>query len=119
MSSRDWEKALAMIARQLAKLPDEKLAPEPAAPTPGAPPVRPAAASPGAPPVGGMPATISPPRTWRTRATVAGRLLLAAGLAAAATPGLWPYGWRCGSELVIYLAVAVAAVLTGLWAARG
>ena len=126
MSSRDWEKELAMIDRQLASLPDEKLAPKPA-PERGAPgaPAAPApgpaagrAPAAGAPMVGGMPATIAPPRTWRTRAAVAGKLLAAAALATAATPGLWPYGWRCGAELVIYLAVAGAAVLAGLWSAR-
>ena len=123
MSNRDWEKELAMIDRQLASLPDEKLVPK-AGPTPAGPAAAPAGAprlAPGtaAPPiVGGLPATIAPPRSWRSRVAVAGKLLLAAGLAALATPGLWPYGWRCGSELIIYLAVAAAAVLAGLWAAR-
>ena len=107
-----------MIDRQLASLPDEKLAPAPGAAPAAGPAARPAPAPAGAPPVGGIPATIRPPRSWRSRVAVAGTLLVAAALATVATPGLWPYGWRCGSELIIYLGVAVAATIAGLWAAR-
>lgn len=128
MSSRDWEKELAKIDRQIASLPDDDTGPAPARPSAAAAP-RPTPAVPGAPglrgpavrPAGGAGPVVvqaSPPRSWRTRLAVMGSLAGAAALAVVATPGLWPYGWRCGAELAVYLAAAAAALLGGLVAAR-
>lgn len=135
MSSRDWDKELAMIDRQLASLSDDRLtAPASAAPgdgpaaVPGAPSATRAATSGTAAPLGRGPVPTgavgpvvvqaSPPRSWRARLAVTGSLVAAGALAALATPGLWPYGWRCGVELAVYLAAAGAALLGGLVAAR-
>jgi hypothetical protein len=122
MSSRDWDKELAMIDRQLASLSDDKLtgpaeAPRAAPDRAPAAPARPGPA-PAAAPAGGVPATVVPRPTWRSRLALAGQLVVTGALAAVATPGVWPWGWRCGSELVIYLVVAGAALLAALLTAR-
>ncbi|HEU4629526.1 MAG TPA: hypothetical protein VFS08_07255 [Gemmatimonadaceae bacterium] len=132
MTSRDWDKELAAIDKQLASISDEELvAPAPARPgaappsARGTPPtagVAPAPPRSGGPPAAvalppGMTATSTVPG-WRRRLAVGGKALLALALGVVAAPGVWPYGWRCGSELAVYLAVVGAAVLSGLWAAR-
>ena len=124
-----------MIDRQLASLKDEQLLPaEPkgapaGTPRPGAAPAAvptrapaPAGTVPrhGAVGTAGtvvIPADV-PPRTWRGRLAVGGKLLLATAAAVAATPVVWPYGWRCGIELGVYLGLVAFVVLSGLWAAR-
>lgn len=128
MTSRDWDKELAAIDKQLASISDDELvAPAPA--KPGAIPAR----APAAPPSGaasrpaGQPAAVTLPAgmvatptvpAWRRRLAVGGKGLLALALGVVAAPGIWPYGWRCGAELAIYLVVVGAVVLSGLWAAR-
>jgi hypothetical protein len=128
MTSRDWDKELAAIDKQLASISDDELV-APAPGKPGAIPSRaPAAAGPAAAsrPAGqpaavtlpaGMVATPAVP-AWRRRLAVGGKGLLALALGVVAAPGIWPYGWRCGAELAIYLVVVGAVVLSGLWAAR-
>jgi hypothetical protein len=133
MSNRDWDKELAMIDKQLASISDEQLlaTPEAAATPPraGAPtaaPVAPPSARPAAGPAAAgaaaaAPALIPPPGTaapvgWRTRLALNGKL----GLAVAASVGIvfWPYAYRCGADLAIYLAAVAGVTLLGLWAAR-
>ena len=124
MSNRDWEKELAMIDRQLAELSDEKLlaanqpAPAAAAPAAGAPapPARGAAKAPPAPRQAPTTTTISvgpvpPGRRWMLYV----RLLAALGLSAGVVA--WPFGWRCGEELFLYLGLVGATLLAGLWSA--
>jgi hypothetical protein len=128
MTSRDWEKELAAIDKQLASISDDELvAPAPAKPgaiparAPSAAPpssaARPAGQSAAVTLPGGMVATSTVP-PWRRRLAVGGKALLAVALGVVAAPGIWPYGWRCGSELAVYLVVVGAVVLSGLWAAR-
>jgi hypothetical protein len=111
MSSRDWEKELAAIDRQLASVPDEALVRNPAAvPQRVDPGARPAVAAPrgGAPAPPGVPA-----RRWRSTAGLLVRLLI--GLAGVAALAVWPYDVRCGSLLAGYLAVTAAVALAGVW----
>ena len=112
MSSRDWEKELAAIDRQLASIPDEALVPKPQAapPATGARPQPvPAAARPAPGPV----IVETPKRRWRA---IVGLLVrLAIGLAAVAAVVLWPYDARCGAGLAGYLAVVAVIGLAGLW----
>ncbi|HEY0970610.1 MAG TPA: hypothetical protein VGE02_06505 [Gemmatimonadales bacterium] len=126
MSNRDWEKELAMIDRQLSSLSDEELAAQKDAASPqGAPPAaraaapagRPStasAASPGVAPV--APVAPAPGTGWRARLAVNGKLLLA--LAAGVGIVFWPWGWRCGSDLVVFMAAVAGVTLSGIWAAR-
>jgi hypothetical protein len=126
MSNRDWEKELAMIDRQLASLSDEELAArkEQAASTGGASPgpkgVAPAARPQPAPASGvaapGFPTSTAPGTGWRARLAVNGKLLVA--LAAGVGILFWPWGWRCGSDLVLFLAAVAGVTLAGIWAAR-
>lgn len=133
MTSRDWDKELAAIDKQLASLSDEELVAPAPAPKPGTKPGTvpgraPAAAAPSPPPrSGSAPAAVSLPPgmvatptvpAWRRRLAVGGKALLALALGVVAAPGVWPYGWRCGSELAVYLAVVGVVVVSGLWAAR-
>lgn len=117
MSSRDWEKELAMIDRQLASLSDEALEssagpPEGAAAAPRAP--LPAGAQPAPPPPPGA-AAPSPvgrsPRRWVLYLRLIAALAIAVGIV------FWPYGTRCGAPLAGYLAGVGAIVLGGAWTA--
>ncbi len=135
MSDRDWEKELAMIDRQLASISDEELAARseaaPATPPAGdasrpkgaAPSTRPQATPvavpgsvvrPGAPSQAGVGG--APPAGWRARLAVNGKLLVA--LAAGVGILFWPWGWRCGSDLVVFMAAVAGVTLSGVWAAR-
>lgn len=103
--SRDWDKELAKIDKQLDSLPDERLlpAPRPAAAAPGAKPTAPAAAPPAAP---------SSPR-----ATVGVVLRLLLAVAVAVGIMFWPYDTRCGAGLAGYLAAVGGVILAGGWSA--
>lgn len=134
MATRDWDKELAMIDRQLAELSDEKLGVQATA----APP-RPAAERPAPPSSAGasravpapaqtattatLPASVTfvhgaQPRTWKSRAIVLGKLLAAGAMSAAVSPLVWPFDFRCGADLGLYLGGIAAATLTAVWAAR-
>ncbi len=129
MATRDWDKELAMIDRQLAALSDENLEAQAAAaatapPRPAAAPLQPPAARAAA---AAAPATLPAsvtfvpgvqPRTWKSRAIVLGKLLLAAALGVAVSPVIWPFEFRCGADLGLYLGGIAAATLAGVWAAR-
>jgi hypothetical protein len=98
--------------------------PRAAAPT-QAPAATRAASAPPAPAVGApaLPASVTfvhgvQPRTWKSRAIVLGKLLLAGALAAAVSPLVWPFDFRCGPDLGLYLGGIAAATLAGVWAAR-
>jgi hypothetical protein len=112
VSSRDWEKELAAIDRQLASIPDEALAPQ--AP-PAAPPApgRQAMAAPRMQPAPGPVIVETPRRRWQSTVGLLLRLLL--GIAAVVAVVMWPYGARCGLALAQYLAVVGVMGLAGLW----
>jgi hypothetical protein len=126
MTSRDWDKELAKIDRQLASLSDEALAKQALAAKASADPSSAGSAS--AAPIG-MP---------RGAGATAGRS--AAGLSAAPTGraawwgayakvslattgavGLWVWPWaaRCGAPLAGLVAAAAVVLLLSLWSARG
>ena len=113
MTSRDWEKELAAIDKQLASIPDEALlAPtqKPAAGPVATPGRQPAAAPRPAP---GPVVVESPRRTWKTTLGLLLRLLL--GVAAVVGVVMWPYATRCGLALAQYLAVVGVIGLAGIW----
>ena len=136
MATRDWDKELAMIDRQLAALSDDQIgvqataAPPRSAPErPARPPAAGAARTMAPPPVAAagaaptMPASVTfvhgaQPRTWKSRAIVLGKLLAAGAVAAAVSPLVWPFDFRCGADLGLYLGAIAAATLTAVWAAR-
>jgi hypothetical protein len=112
--SRDWDKELAKIDKQLESISDDALLPAtrapaapPAAPGGGAKaPARAAAAAPAG----------ATPQQERVRTLgVALRLLLAAALAIAMP--FWPYKATCGLDLAGYLAAVGVVVVAGGWSA--
>lgn len=105
--SRDWDKELARIDKQLQSLPDD---PPPARPAAGtrADVARPAAAA------GAQPAAAAGTGRKATAGVVL-RLLLA--LAVAAGIVFWPYDARCGVGLAGYLAAVTGVALAGGWSA--
>ncbi|MHB1222659.1 MAG: hypothetical protein ACYC2G_01225 [Gemmatimonadaceae bacterium] len=114
MSSRDWEKELAAIDRQIASVPDT---PPGAVPDAGqhagmVPRSTPPAASAGGAPLG-MPVVRSPSpgRRWMLYVRLVVALALAVGIV------FWPYGTRCGLELGGYLAGVGLIAIGGLWSA--
>lgn len=118
--SKDWDKELARIDKQLASISDEKLleartAPEAARPVPserGAPPAPRQQVSAAAA------AGVAPAGAGSTRAAAFGvglRLLLAAALAVGIV--FWPYRAACGLDLLGYLGAVGAVVLAGVWTA--
>lgn len=111
MNSRDWDKELAAIDRQIASVPDRPPDDAAATGTPAgmAPPVR--GATPPAPM--GMPVVRSPSpgRRWMLYVRLLVALALAVGIVFS------PYGTRCGLELGGYLAWVGLIALGGLWSA--
>ncbi len=117
MSDRDWNKELAKIDRLI----DEEPVADARAPTPGAGGA-PGSATPSprgmmVPPgrgeaVGGVPpATGVRPSRW-ARAGLA--TLALAGVVAVVGTVIWPFGWRCGTELALYLGAVGGTGLFGL-----
>jgi hypothetical protein len=88
--ARDWDKELAEIDRQMAKLPAGGASPAPAGKS----------AVP-APPAGGKVFT-----TW---------LRVALGLVLAAAMTQWPYVHDCGLNLAFYLLAILTVVVAGVW----
>jgi hypothetical protein len=113
VSSRDWEKELAAIDRQLASIPDEALVPQ--APPAAAPPAagRQPVAAPRAQPAPGPVIVETRRRRWQSTVGLLLRLLL--GIAAVVAVVMWPYEARCGLALAQYLAVVGVVGLAGLW----
>ncbi len=115
MSTRDWEKELAKIDKQLASIPDEELVAAPTQPGIGmprgvsAPALRAPAAS--APTVGvsGV--------TGKAKAWAFTKLALA--VAAGAAIWFWPWPARCGLPLVYLVAAGGGASLLGVWSSAG
>ena len=112
-SSRDWEKELAAIDRQLASVSDEALLAQNQPPAAPAVPARQAPVAPRAPAVAGPVIVEKPRRRWATVLGLLARLLL--GVAAVVAVVLWPYEARCGLALAQYLAVVGVAGLAGIW----
>ena len=94
---RDWNKELSKIDRQLESISDDALFPQ----KPGAPPAQQAQVA----------AQRTGTRTWG----VFLRLALATALGVAVL--FWPYGSRCGLQLLGYLAATSVVILGGVWSA--
>ncbi len=108
MSSRDWEKELAKIDKQLASIPDEELIPAPVPPATGMPRgvAAPAArASSVAAPVIGV--------TGKAKAWAFTKLALA--VAAGVAIWFWPWPARCGLPLIYLVAAGGGTSLLGVW----
>lgn len=115
MTSRDWEKELAKIDRQLASMPDE----EPVTPAPpsgtGMPRGVTASAARPAPAAGlGAGGVVS---SGKARAWAFTKL----GVAVVASVGIWFWPWpaRCGLPLAGLMAAGAGVGLLGLWSAAG
>jgi hypothetical protein len=99
--SKDWDKELAKVDKQLASLSDEALLGPSAVPTPAAKgTAAPAARAPAEP-------------SQKTPFGVYARLTLSVALGVAMY--LWPYPSRCGAGLAGYLAAVVVVVGSGVW----
>ena len=111
MSSRDWEKELAAIDRQIESVPNRPV-------DESVPEALPATLAPHAVSPAGMPSVRpgSPGRRWVLYVRLLIALVLAVGIV------FWPYGTRCGLELGAYLAgvglIAVAGVWSSVWSWR-
>jgi hypothetical protein len=111
MTSRDWDKELAKIDKQLASISDEALAaPAPVVPT-GMP--RGAAATSARSAPVAAPVPTSGAARWFTYTKVA--------LASTGAVGIWVWPWaaRCGLPLMGLVGTAAAVALLGVWGARG
>lgn len=110
MADRDWNRELAKIDKLIDEAPVDD--PRPVA---GAPAPVPRAPNMGAPPVRGEPAAgapvARPPSRW-ARAGLA--TLTLAAVATAVGTVIWPFGWRCGPELALYLGAVAGTGLLGL-----
>ena len=95
MATRDWEKELAKIDRQLESISDEALLPAKNAPTPMA-----------------KAEAVEKQRTTSTFGVMA-RLTLAVALGVGMF--FWPYAARCGPGLFAYLAAVGVVVGAGIW----
>jgi hypothetical protein len=110
MSDRDWDKEMAKIDKQLAELPEDRVAVTPPASGRGS--------SPG--PAGGTRAPAGPlakPTGRLSRVMLWTRVLVALALVVVAM--FWPYPAICGSGLANYLGVVTLGVLAGTWSAVG
>lgn len=106
MAERDWEKELAAIDRQIASVPDERLAA--AASTRASPP------GPGAT----RSAPAAAPANRGARPWVIWMQVVIT-LAAAVSLWYWPWPARCGAPLMGFVAAAVGVAVMGLWTAVG
>jgi hypothetical protein len=95
MSDRDWSKELSKIDRQLERVSDEALFPEPRNATPAA-----------------HAQTIEVRKKTSTVGAVL-RLLLATALGVAML--FWPYDTRCGIGLAAYLGATGVLIVAGVW----
>jgi len=107
--SKDWDKELAKVDKQLASMSDDALL----GPTPVQLPGKPAA-----PPAKGAKKAAPPPAVpGEPRGTssvgVYARLTLSVALGVAMV--IWPYPARCGAGLGAYLAAVVVVVASGIW----
>jgi hypothetical protein len=107
--SKDWDKELAKVDKQLASMSDDALL----GPTPVQLPGKP-----GAPPAKGAKKAAPPPAVpGEPRGTssvgVYARLTLSVALGVAMV--IWPYPARCGAGLGAYLAAVVVVVASGIW----
>lgn len=118
--SKDWDKELAKIDRQIASISDEKLL-ESKPPTAA---LRPEGAGRGAPPVARQQASpaaaagVAPVGAGATRGALFGvglRLALAVALGVAIV--FWPYRAACGLDLLGYLGAVGTVILAGGWTA--
>jgi hypothetical protein len=109
MSSRDWEKELAAIDKQLASVSDDALA-RPASPGGVA-----TAAPPRVPPGAGVRAPAGMAGDGPTPTGVILRLVLAVILGVAII--FWPYANRCGVGLAGYLGAVLVVAVAGVWTA--
>ncbi|MGH7590399.1 MAG: hypothetical protein ACREL2_03090 [Gemmatimonadales bacterium] len=98
---RDWDKELAAIDREIAKLPDPKLGSPPAGRPTGTPAAAPAAA----------PVVASPGARAFLGAWV--RVLFGAAIALGVLS--WPYGHLCGWSLYGYLGAVLVVIVAGVW----
>jgi len=106
MAERDWEKELAAIDRQIAAVPDERVAP---AASPRASAVSVGASRAAAPPA----APVRGARAWVIW------VQLGLTLAAAASLWVWPWPARCGAPLIGFVAAATGVAVMGCWTAVG
>ena len=95
MATRDWEKELAKIDKQLESVSDEALLPAKGAPTPAA-----------------KAEAVEKQRTTSTFGVMA-RLILAVALGVGMF--FWPYSARCGAGLFAYLAAVGVLIGAGVW----
>lgn len=95
MSTRDWDKELAKIDKQLESVSDEALLPSKAAPTPAA-----------------KAEVIAQQKSTSTFGVMA-RLTLAVALGVGMI--FWPYTARCGAGLFAYLGAVAVLVTAGVW----
>jgi hypothetical protein len=93
--SKDWEKELAKIDKQLESISDEALLPSKSAPTPVA-----------------RAEVVATQQSTSTLGVML-RLLLAVALGVAMV--FWPYSARCGTGLFAYLGAVAVLVAAGVW----
>jgi hypothetical protein len=106
--SKDWDKELAKVDKQLASLSDDALL----GPTPVQLPGK-AAATPAKSGKKSAPASVPGEPRATTSVGVYARLTLSVALGVAMV--IWPYPARCGVGLGAYLAAVVVVVASGIW----
>ncbi|HET7024154.1 MAG TPA: hypothetical protein VFI39_02995 [Gemmatimonadales bacterium] len=100
---RDWDKELAAIDREIAKLPD---------PRPGQPPTGRTA---GAPAAVAAPAAAPVPASKGARAFLGAWVRVLFGAAIALGVVSWPYAHLCGWSLYGYLGAVLVVIVAGVW----
>jgi hypothetical protein len=95
MPSKDWDKELAKIDKQLESISDDALMPTKAAPTPAA--------------------KTAVKEKQRTTTTLGVMLRLVLAIALGVGILFWPYDARCGAGLAGYLGAVAAIVGGGVW----
>ncbi len=108
MISRDWDKELARIDRQLESISDDALLPAGSGTESGADPRAAKAAA-----KAGPAAETRPEGRRTTTIGVMARLVLAVALGVAML--FWPYSARCGLGLLAYLGAAIMVIVAGVW----
>jgi hypothetical protein len=120
---RNWDRELAKIDKLIGKLPEHTDEVPAARSAPQAP------ARPVTEPVGRPGPDLGAPTSGSTPAPAAGAgpvapsrwaragvwLLASVGVAASAALPFWPFGSRCGAELLVYLAAVAGTGILGLW----